>query len=113
MAPQDLEAFWNATRDELGRTPLNSSLEHDPDLSGREFETFRVTLDSYQGFRLRGWYSVPKDPASGGTLPRRVGRAGLRRRQANPNSPGAIRFCGAHPVSPGSGRKPQRVGVGA
>ena len=69
MAPHDLEAFWNATKDELERTPLNPTLEHDPDLSGREFETYRVTLDSYQGFRLRGSYSVPKDPPPGGRFP--------------------------------------------
>ena len=69
MSPEDLEAFWNATRNELDRTPLSPSLEEEPGLGGREFITYSVSLDSYQGARLRGWYSVPKDPPPGGRFP--------------------------------------------
>lgn len=69
MAPKDLESFWNETRKELDQAPLNISLEEVPELGGREFTTYNVGLDSYQGRRIRGWFSVPKDPPPGGRFP--------------------------------------------
>lgn len=69
MAPTDLLTFWQRTRDELQQTPLNATLVPAPEQSGREYTTSCVTLDSFQGKRLRAWYSVPTDPPPGGRLP--------------------------------------------
>lgn len=69
MAPTDLLAFWQRTRDELQQTPLNATLTPAPEQSGREYVTSCVTLDSFQGKRLRAWYSVPTDPPPGSKLP--------------------------------------------
>ena len=66
---EELALFWHGTKEELGLTGLNASLQEEPDLSGREFVTYRLTLDSYQGRRIRAWYSVPKDPPPGRKLP--------------------------------------------
>ena len=65
----DLKAFWDATRQELDRTPPTWTMEEAPELGGREFTTYNLTLDSYGGVKLRGWYSVPKDPPPGGSFP--------------------------------------------
>ena len=69
MLPADLHAFWQRTRAELQQTPINATLTIAPEHSGREYVTSRVTLDSFQGKRLRGWYSVPTDPVPGGKYP--------------------------------------------
>jgi cephalosporin-C deacetylase-like acetyl esterase len=37
--------------------------------SGREYVTSLVQLDSFEGKRLRAWYTVPKDRLSGGRVP--------------------------------------------
>jgi len=69
MPPRDLDAFWQRTKEELGRTKTNASLTESPEQSGRDFVTHMVTLDSFQGRRLRGWYSVPRDARPGRGLP--------------------------------------------
>ena len=69
MGPKDLASFWQRTIEELGKTRINASLQEAPDKSGREFVTYTVALDSFQGRRLRAWYSVPKDPPTGGKFP--------------------------------------------
>jgi cephalosporin-C deacetylase-like acetyl esterase len=69
MIPPDLLTFWQRTRDELQQTPLHATLTPAPEHSGREYVTSCVTLDSFQGKRLRAWYSVPTDPPPGGTVP--------------------------------------------
>jgi len=69
MAPADLATFWTDTIQELARTPMNPSLEEVPEQSSRDFTTHRLTMDSYQGKRIRGWFSVPKDTPPGGKLP--------------------------------------------
>lgn len=61
MKPTDLADFWNRTKEELAKTDLNASLEEAPDLSGRDYTTYGVAMDSFQGHRIRAWYSVPKD----------------------------------------------------
>ena len=58
----DLTGFWNRTIEELAQTALDPTLEEVPEQGGREFVTYEVALDSFQGHRLRSWYSVPKDP---------------------------------------------------
>ena len=69
MSPTDLDAFWHRTKEELTTTPVHATLTAAPEHSGREYVTSLVTLDSFQGTRLRAWYSVPTDPIPGGTLP--------------------------------------------
>lgn len=69
MAPADLATFWADTIQELARTPMNPSLEEALEQSSRDFITHRLTMDSFQGIPIRGWYSVPKDTPPGGRLP--------------------------------------------
>ena len=69
MPPRDLSSFWQRTTEELARAKPNAALEEAPEQSGREFLTCQVTLDSFQGRRLRGWYSVPKDAPTGRGFP--------------------------------------------
>jgi cephalosporin-C deacetylase-like acetyl esterase len=69
MIPADLSSFWARTKSELAETKPNPALEEAPEQSGREFVTYQVTLDSFQGRRIRAWYSAPKDPPFGGKLP--------------------------------------------
>ena len=58
--------FWDATVAILNETPVDATLTECPERSGREYETWNVTVRSYGGQRLRGFYSVPRDlPASG------------------------------------------------
>jgi cephalosporin-C deacetylase len=69
MAPADLARFWSETIQELAQTPLDSSVEEAPEQSARDFVTQRVAMNSFQGKRIRGWYSVPKDIPPVGKLP--------------------------------------------
>jgi cephalosporin-C deacetylase-like acetyl esterase len=69
MFPADLHAFWQRTKHELQTTPVNTMVTAAPEHSGREYVTSLVSLDSFQGTRLRAWYSVPTDPFMGGKLP--------------------------------------------
>jgi cephalosporin-C deacetylase len=69
MRPTDLEKFWSDTIKELAQTPPEASLEEAPELSGREYATYHVSLCSFQGMRLRGWYSVPRDRPPWGRFP--------------------------------------------
>ena len=69
MAPADLSVFWFDTIQELARTSMNSAMEGAPEQSARDFDTYLVGIDSFQGKRIRAWYSVPKDPQPGGRFP--------------------------------------------
>ena len=69
MQPKDLKEFWQRTTKELAVTELNPSLEEVPEQSGRDFTTYRVIMESFRGRRIRGWYSVPKDPPPKGGFP--------------------------------------------
>ena len=63
---QNVADFWSATRSILDETPVGAALTECPEHSGREYETWNVTLSSYGNQRLRGFYTVPRDlPASG------------------------------------------------
>ena len=53
MKPADLNRFWERTKSELAETKPNPTLEEAPEQSGREFVTYRVALDSFQGRRIR------------------------------------------------------------
>jgi cephalosporin-C deacetylase len=69
MSPADLQAFWQRTREALQQTPLQAKLTEAPEQSGREYVTSLVQMDSFEGKRLRAWYTVPKHPVPGGRFP--------------------------------------------
>ncbi len=69
MSPADLHAFWRRTTETLQQTPVRATCTDAPAQSGREYVTSLVQLDSFEGKRLRAWYSVPKDPGPGGRVP--------------------------------------------
>jgi cephalosporin-C deacetylase len=69
MSPADLHAFWRRTIETLQQTPARATCTDAPAQSGREYVTSLVQLDSFEGKRLRAWYTVPKDPVPGGGLP--------------------------------------------
>lgn len=53
--------FWRRTLAELSRVPMDAQLDRAPEMSGRDYTTSRVALTSWQGVRIRAWYSVPND----------------------------------------------------
>lgn len=53
-------AFWERSLSELAEVPLDAALEEAPDQSGRDFTTFRISVGSFGGVRVGGWYSVPR-----------------------------------------------------
>ncbi len=66
MPTQNIQDFWNRTRAELDEVELNLSME--PVEDADEFTTegrvksrdlYRVTMSSFQGTRIRAWYTVP------------------------------------------------------
>ena len=61
--------FWSATRAILNETPPDAALDDCPERSGREYRTWSVTLHSYGGQRLRGFYTAPRDRPPSGRLP--------------------------------------------
>ena len=66
---QAVTNFWVATRAILDETPINATLSENPELSGREFETWNVALSSYGGQRLRGFYTAPRHGNAAGKYP--------------------------------------------
>lgn len=66
---QAVSDFWVATRAILDETPVNATLTECPERSGREYETWNVTLSSYGGQRLRGFYTAPRHGAPSGKHP--------------------------------------------
>lgn len=66
---QAVTEFWAATRAILDETPTNATLTENPGLSGREYETWDVTLSSYGGQRLRGFYTAPRHGSASGKHP--------------------------------------------
>ena len=64
-SPNDIREFWEGTRAVLDEISMEPELSPAPELSGREFDTYNVTLTSFGGIKLRGWYSVPKDNPRG------------------------------------------------
>jgi len=65
MFEDDLDSFWKQTLNELAEIPMDVRLEPAPEQSGREYTTYRVTLTSWDGIRIRAWYSVPNDVPRG------------------------------------------------
>ena len=65
MFKDDLDSFWKQTLCELAEIPMDVQIEPAPEQSGREYTTYRVTLTSWGGIRIRAWYSVPNDAPRG------------------------------------------------
>jgi len=59
--PDDFDAFWEETLAEVGKIPLNASVEHLPLRSTPEVDVFEVHYDSLGGVRIAGWYCLPAD----------------------------------------------------
>ena len=70
MGPTDLSRFWEGTIEQLKKTEMRASVDESPEQCGREFKTYQVAMDSFQGRRIRAWYSVPNDPPPNGQFPR-------------------------------------------
>ena len=72
MEPQVAD-FWQTTRAILNQTPADPVLAEAPERSGREYQTWSVTLHSYGDQRLRAFYTVPRhaspSPAAAGRHP--------------------------------------------
>ena len=66
---QAVADFWEATRAILDETPVDATLTECPERSGREYETWNVTLSSYGGQRLRGFYTAPRHAPPSGKFP--------------------------------------------
>lgn len=74
MPTQKIQDFWNRTRAELDEVEMNLSME--PVVDADEFtkegriktrDVYRVTMSSFQGTRIRAWYTVPSaNPPKGG-----------------------------------------------
>lgn len=66
---QAVADFWNGTRAILNETPVDAALTECPERSGREYATWNVSLRSYGGQRLRGFYTAPRDTPASGRFP--------------------------------------------
>ncbi len=69
MKPDDLSQFWTGTIAVLAKTGINAQTTDAPEQSAREYDTQQVIMDSFEGRRIRAWYSVPKDAPPGRKLP--------------------------------------------
>ncbi len=69
MSQADLSSFWKRTIEELAHSGPNPEMEEAPEQSARDYRTRRLVLDSFQGKRLRGWYTTPTDPPPAGKSP--------------------------------------------
>ena len=59
-APPDFAAFWRETYAQTARVPPRIS-RHEIPSAHREIRVFEVEFDSWKGFRVGGWLSVPRD----------------------------------------------------
>lgn len=57
LAAQEIEEFWRATRERLARQPIEAQVE--PLAEGLPYKTFKVTLSSLDGVRVRARFAIP------------------------------------------------------
>jgi cephalosporin-C deacetylase len=67
-APDDLDAFWDATLDEARSHPLNAVFEP-VDNYLAVIDSFDVTYAGYGGSPIKGWLHLPANRAAGTPLP--------------------------------------------
>src|SRR2546422_665578 len=60
-----LSGCGEARRGQLARGAMEAVVEPAPEHSGREYTTSRVILSSFEGRRIRAWYTLPKDRPRG------------------------------------------------
>ena len=74
MPTQKISDFWNKTRAELDEVDMNASVEAVEDVDVFTMESaiktrtiYRVIMSSFEGRRIRAWYTVPagKPPTNG------------------------------------------------
>ena len=57
LAAQDVEGFWQATRERLAREPMEAQVE--PVAEPLPYKIFKLTLRSLDGVRVHGWLALP------------------------------------------------------
>ena len=84
MPSDDIRSFWDRTLAALAEVEMNATLE-EVESTDRSMTTYRVMMSSFEGRRIRAWYSVPSGeppargwpailvvPGYGGNLPPQV-----------------------------------------
>ena len=66
LPAQEIEAFWQATRERLAQEPLEAQVE--PVAEPLPYKKFKVTLRSLAGVRIRAWLALPVQ-GEGGAKP--------------------------------------------
>ncbi len=58
--PADFDSFWDASKKELAKVPLDAQLEKVDKLSSDRVTCYKFSLANIDGKRVHGWLSVPK-----------------------------------------------------
>ncbi|MEO7174732.1 MAG: acetylxylan esterase [Saprospiraceae bacterium] len=58
--PEDFDAFWSLTLDKLKQVPLNFTRTKNASLSKENIEVYDVSIQSYDGRYIKGFYALPK-----------------------------------------------------
>ena len=69
MIKSDFDSFWNKTLKDLESTAMSEDVIEDADLSARDYNTYKVVLNSFENKRIRGIYSFPTTRSSKGIFP--------------------------------------------
>ena len=69
MNTSNLDNFWNNSIEELQSIPMSEEFVEDLDLSARDYNTYKVVLNSFEAKKIRGIYSVPTTRSSKGIFP--------------------------------------------
>jgi cephalosporin-C deacetylase len=89
-APSDLKAFWDGTKAELARVDPEYKLTLIPDSSDYRRKLYRVTMKSFGGVEIAGYYSTP---AKKGKYPAIISYMGYGSKPWAPGgTPGYVEF---------------------
>jgi cephalosporin-C deacetylase-like acetyl esterase len=58
--PKDFDAFWEASKKELAKVPIDAKLERSAKYSDAKVDCYKITLANVDGKHIHGWLSVPK-----------------------------------------------------
>ena len=61
VPPDDFQEYWDEARAQLAGIPVNPRIEPVPDFESETGRLYRVTLQSWDGIDIVGWYVVPVD----------------------------------------------------
>lgn len=84
MPDENIKRFWQNTLDLLAKEDPKAKIEPAPEQSGREYDTCRVTTCSFEGRRIRAWFTLPKDRPPGRRFPAVVALPGYGGEKAIP-----------------------------